>query len=238
LQRLLPGYNDKFGISIWTRQGRKTLSVSKFIEIVNDFQPALFQVLSDYDVNSTSSIKRSRKSTARNIEYLNQVLSETKEESGAFATIETAWFRVNQKDAESALTEILEKQSRLSGFVINGVSGASTDVGIGTSVLSNIISKLPPNKLRYVPGEFTFWEILDLVREGIDLVDSSTVTRAAEDGHAFCLQLAGFLTQNDYKAISNESLPAMTAGVGQVTEEPYEKVVSPKKLRINLKDRR
>lgn len=189
----MPGYNNNTGISVWSKQGRKTLSVSNFIQIITSLQPTFFQVMSDYDVGSSTSVKRTKKSISRSMGYLEEVIEALySEQAVPLATIEAGWFDICPSEADLTITQLMEKQNRIAGFVISGLEEKTENL---YSRASRITQKLQSesDRIRYVPGSFTFLEIMDCIRSGIDLFDSSFVTRATENGLAFSLQLNDFM---------------------------------------------
>jgi tRNA-guanine family transglycosylase len=66
------------------------------------------------------------------------------------------------------------------------------------SLVDKIVSLLPPNKPRYIPGPFSPSQMLELISRGIDLFDTSFVSRLADEGRVL------FMNQNHY--FVNESL--------------------------------
>src|SRR5690348_9009039 len=96
-----PNYNDKNGVSIWTRLGRETLKPSKLISIVGEFNPSCFQTLSDYDIYKGSSLKRVRKSISRNLEYFQIILEkfDNLEPILLFVTLEIGWFILDKAES-------------------------------------------------------------------------------------------------------------------------------------------
>jgi len=180
--------------------------------------------ISDYDVTESSGSKRVRKSTSRAIEQLEEI-SKTKvsgNSPGYFVTIESAWVSADEAIAKNTVASLIEKQDQIQGFVIQGISHTPTkEVPVDKKYLKQsvvvndvcldlvekVVSLLPSEKPKYVPGPFKLPQIIELVRCGIDLFDSSLVTRMADDGEAFnfdCLVENGFLRSNN---VLNESLP-------------------------------
>lgn len=178
-----------------------------------------FLGLSDYDVSSESSLKRVKKSTARNIEYFEDI-NKSGKHRGTFVTIESAWFAVDETEASKALTTILEKLDQIDGFVISGLSGSPKKIvkynekpepvdvkDVDYSLLETILSKLPQDKPRFVPGPFSPEQIVELIVRGVDLFDSSFVTKMADSGDVLVLDrlLEDFLPFKEMCV--NEELP-------------------------------
>ncbi len=200
---------------------------------MNDYQPNFFQSLSDFDVNRLSSKKRVKKSTTRNLEFLNEVFAKSVPTTSIpFATIEAAWFLVDPVEAHKTLALYLERQNALGGFVINGLKDFDSRDVEDEKVLNEILKKIPTDKPKYAPGNFNFLEILELVLKGVDLFDSSIVTQMTEEGKLLVLPLEEFLPK-DAVPVPNESLPSV-AKENPGNEAPE----SEESYFFNLKDKR
>ncbi|CAL8102858.1 unnamed protein product [Orchesella dallaii] len=130
LYLLRSGHNDKFGIALWSRHGRRPLSPKQFHEAVTAFKPSISQILSDYDVNpEISGMKRLKKSLERAEEYTSYVIKqeetterEKKKNTGFFITIEASWFLMDEGLATKAVLRLLESQHQIEGVVLAGLS--------------------------------------------------------------------------------------------------------------------
>ncbi|CAG7833726.1 unnamed protein product [Allacma fusca] len=210
-ENFLPGYNDKRGISIWPRLGRRTLDLKTFTKIVTDFQPCAYQCMNDYDVSSVTMEKRLKKSTARSVDYLNEVIANSKEsKSSLWVPVEPAWFLVNEEEGEKTLAALLENRDEFQAFVVKRNYDETVDF---LESFRKISRKLPTDKFRYVSGVFSLSEIIELVLEGVDAFDSSIITQLSEDKKALVLPL-------DKRAASvNERLPTVESGSDNLVDD-------------------
>jgi len=235
------GYNAKAGVSIWPRTGRVTLDTKKFFEIVSNFKPDMIQCLSDFDVDKLTSLKRLKKSTARTIEYLQDVLDKSVDMNVRIVgTIEAGWFLVDKEEGNRTIAAMLERTDRLAGFLINGVEKLDR-VEMNIPVLSEILSKIPKENLEnqiIIPGVFQLDQILELVLQGVDLFDSSVITKMTEEGKAFGFPLNEFLnTENSPVAKAlNEDLPISSST--NICETAIGEGEAQSEVIISLKDKR
>lgn len=61
-------------VSIYTRQGRKTVSADQYMDLVETFRPDIFHALCDGETNATSSNRRLTKSVERTKAFLHSCL--------------------------------------------------------------------------------------------------------------------------------------------------------------------
>lgn len=81
----------------------------------------LFLALSDYDISSTSGLKRMKKSTTRTLEFLDKTTSGSSNGADLFATVELGWFKVDGEEANKTVKAMLtNKLDAIKGFIISG----------------------------------------------------------------------------------------------------------------------
>ncbi|XP_021922137.1 queuine tRNA-ribosyltransferase accessory subunit 2 isoform X3 [Zootermopsis nevadensis] len=68
------GFNDKNTISIWPRNGRKQLDPDKYMDMIEAFQPDMYQALCDGDTDLKSSKKRIHKSIDKSLMFFEKCL--------------------------------------------------------------------------------------------------------------------------------------------------------------------
>ncbi|ODN03578.1 Queuine tRNA-ribosyltransferase subunit qtrtd1 [Orchesella cincta] len=217
LYLLRSGHNDKFGIALWSRHGRRPLSPQQYHEAATAFKPSICQVLSDYDVNpKISGTKRLQKSLDRAEEYTSCIIkqqeTEPKNEAlGLFITVEASWFQMDEGRATKTVLKLLESQHQIEGVVLAGLTDRfpKKDVevkknpsGKGSSgerervdicqaldvdLLEKILQTLPPGLPKYIPGPLRIPEMMDLIAKGVDIFDSSVASRMADDAEVFLL---------------------------------------------------
>ncbi|XP_021957694.1 queuine tRNA-ribosyltransferase accessory subunit 2 [Folsomia candida] len=123
-KKVLPsGYNIGESVALWGRRGKTALTVAEHQRIVAAFKPQFFQTLSDYDISSTSGLKRMKKSTTRTLEFLDKTTSGSSNGADLFATVELGWFKVDGEEANKTVKAMLtNKLDAIKGFIISGVT--------------------------------------------------------------------------------------------------------------------
>ena len=157
--------------------------------------------------------KRLRKSITRSVEYLDNISSEfsqDKDNNNIFATIEPSWFVVNEVEATKGLVSMLEKRDSIGGFIVRRNGNDPTDF---VELYRKIGDRLPQEKLRYTSGALNLSEIVELIRQGVDMFDSSICTELTEARKA--LILPSFFENTKI----TESLPKKTDANGSVDED-------------------
>lgn len=215
LQLLKSGHNDKFGIALWSKHGRTSLTPERCFEVIDGFNSSCSQILSDYDLNTDKSgMKRLKKSLSRAEEYASFIIKEkettsSKFDSGLFLTIEAVWFELNEELAVKTVTSLLESQHLVEGIVVSGLvdrfakpgpitseknrrrEGEPTKVKISKDLNLKLVEKIfrliPPGLPKYVQGPFNLRQMVDLVSTGVDILDSCVTSRMADRAEAFLL---------------------------------------------------
>lgn len=225
------GFNDKIGIALWPREGKKVFDTKSLSQLAYNCQPAMTQLLHDYDVNPTSSKKRVKKSCTRTIQYLQEYLpSKSDKNGGLFVTLDLSWFVVDSIEANKTVDAVLESKGCIDGFVLTGITFESNDLQ-NADQLDELLMKLPVDKVKFVAGVFTLSQILVLVTKGIDFFDSSNVTQMADLGQAFYLPKQSDVLSID---IPNEDLPSRS----EKEEDKNTKLKETNSTVIDLKDKR
>jgi tRNA-guanine family transglycosylase len=205
--------------------------------------------LSDYDVSKESGLKRLKKSTTRALEHFEEI-TDSGDYPGLFVTVESAWFSAKGDDGKMTLAKILEKSDQIGGFGLHGVSQTPQKIvskeekketvvvkEVDLPLVQKVISTLPQGKPRYVPGPFRLSQIVELVRSGVDLFDSSIVTKMADAGEVFILDplvKSGFVIISGMKGV-NEDLPKRGDSVKMESLDDHE---STRGATVSVKDKR
>lgn len=183
------GYNVKKGVSLWTSSGRRKVTVEEFMEIQKAYHPVSYQALCDSDTSCDCSTKRLNKSLDNSLRFLDECLqehssSEELKKTAVFGTIQGGYdqFLRKKSSRETALRPV-------EGFVIDGFHQNGTDVQFldfskVKPLLLDVIECLPQDKPRVFNGVLKPRAILEAVRCGIDIFDSSYPYIAAENGQA------------------------------------------------------
>lgn len=214
LQGLRSGHNDKFGIALWSRHGRTSLTPEKYTTLLGAFQPNLSQIISDYDVHPESSgMKRLRKSLSRAEDYTARCVEQKlkqKFQAGLFITVEAAWFQMDRELATKTVAKLLETQHQIVGVVIAGLTDRFLAAqegpisktknsdrhdaerlticqAVDMQLVEDIVKVLPATIPKYVVGPVRLLDMVNLMSSGVDIFDSSVASRMADDGEVFLL---------------------------------------------------
>ncbi|XP_049812703.1 queuine tRNA-ribosyltransferase accessory subunit 2 [Schistocerca nitens] len=190
------GYNEKGAVSVWSRSGNHSLTPDMYMDLIEAFQPDMYQALCDGDTDIHSSKKRTRKCVDRTSEFLKHCVrrhkaSKTLQSSSLLAVIEGGYsVHARQESARAA------SQHPVSGFVIDGLHTNGPDVEKITfssirEVIQETVKLLPEDKPRITHGCWNPDMVLKLVESGIDVFDSSYPFIVSERGSAlvFCNSL-------------------------------------------------
>lgn len=189
------GYNVKKGVSVWTLGGKKLLSASEFMKVVKLFRPASYQVLCDSDTPIDCSKKRLTKAVDNSLRFLDECVEEHKnspelDSTALFGTVQGGYDSLLRKKSA------LETAARpVHGFVIdgfheNGPSVENVDFSKIKPILLEVLALLPKDKPRMLNGAFNFETILEALKCGIDIFDSSYASVLAESGEASVFPLS------------------------------------------------
>ncbi|CAG0914521.1 unnamed protein product [Notodromas monacha] len=188
-----PGYNNE-GISIWTRHGRKSLSVEKYLEKITAFRPDIWQAFVDTD---TSSAKKVKRTLIRNETFLTKAIEAKNsrpilirmQELTNSAVIATIVGGLNHKQRSEFLGTTCASAGAdgfsFEGFFPGGTGNVASEYTPEIAdVFREYVEKLPEDKPRLLPGAFNPKFIESAVLAGFDVFDSSLPYLAAENGLA------------------------------------------------------
>ncbi|KFM68210.1 Queuine tRNA-ribosyltransferase subunit QTRTD1-like protein, partial [Stegodyphus mimosarum] len=183
------GYNVRNGVSVWCHGGKKLLSVVEYMKIVKEFRPASYQALCDSDTPENCSKKRLNKSVDHSLIFLDECLNEHAnceelKNTAIFGTIQGGYdmFLRKKSAQETALRSV--DGFVIDGFHINGPDVQNIDFSKIKPILQEIVSILPKDKPRILHGAFGPEAMLEAVKCGIDIFDSSYSFVLTEAGEA------------------------------------------------------
>ncbi|XP_013911504.1 PREDICTED: queuine tRNA-ribosyltransferase subunit QTRTD1 [Thamnophis sirtalis] len=181
------GYNSMKTVSIWNNRGRKELTASKFMDIQKAIQPDWFQCLSDGDtISADISRKKAKKSVDRSLYFLDECLqlqenSPELKQSLMFGVIEGG------DVLEERLRSARETAKRpVAGFLLDAFQGNTMTKETKLELLTSVIAELPEDKPRLIHGIGKPDEILECIKRGIDIFDSSFPYQVTERHCALC----------------------------------------------------
>ncbi|XP_026537526.1 queuine tRNA-ribosyltransferase accessory subunit 2 isoform X1 [Notechis scutatus] len=168
------GYNSTKAVSIWNNRGRKELTASKFMDIQKAIQPDWFQCLSDGDtISGDISRKKAKKSVDRSLCFLDECLQLQEncpelKQSLMIGVIEGG------DVLEERLRSARETAKRpVAGFLLDAFQGNTMTKETKLELLTSVIAELPEDKPRLIHGIGKPDEVLECIKRGIDIFDSS-----------------------------------------------------------------
>uniref|UniRef100_A0A182MR31 Queuine tRNA-ribosyltransferase accessory subunit 2 n=1 Tax=Anopheles culicifacies TaxID=139723 RepID=A0A182MR31_9DIPT len=186
----IPGVPEKELVPVYTRNGRRNISLEQYMTLVESFRPDAYVPLYDGDTDMNSSKKREQKSLDRTEKFLEQCL-EWHRNSDALhscSIIGPVVGGYNEKLREKSV-EVLRKTDELfGGYLIDGLhmNGPSVTRLDGTALLpvvTAVCKQLPEEKVRFCFGSYDPMLVLDMVAAGVDVFDTSYVYLKAVQEH-------------------------------------------------------
>ncbi|KAG8177000.1 hypothetical protein JTE90_006945 [Oedothorax gibbosus] len=183
------GYNVTKGMSVFSEGGRKILTPDQFMNTVKAFKPVSYQALSDSDTPLKCSKKRLIKSVDNSIRFLDECLEEHRkckdlEDTAVFATLQGGYNPFLRKKSAEETAERTVDGYVFDGFHVNGPDVENVDAPKMIEILLNVFPILPEDKLRILHGAFDPQTMLEAVKCGIDVFDSSYAEKLTESGEA------------------------------------------------------
>jgi queuine tRNA-ribosyltransferase subunit QTRTD1 len=174
------GHNEREAVPIFTKRGKYLLSPKTFMKIVQAFQPNLYHMLCDGDTSQESGEKRTFKSVEKTDNFFKECLQIHKQSdklkmSKIIASVEGGY---NKKARELSIKYLNEYQAEIAGFLIDGLHTNGPDVidmpeEPAIEIVNFVNSFLPAEKPRFTLGPYSPKMILELVKSGVDVFDSS-----------------------------------------------------------------
>ncbi|XP_030385269.1 queuine tRNA-ribosyltransferase accessory subunit 2 [Scaptodrosophila lebanonensis] len=181
------GGNDRDVVPLYTRHGKGSITAQRYMELMDSFAPDLYQGLCDADTNADSSKKRVQKSvdrTERFMDYCYEQHGKLDRLSkstllapivGGYSTYARTQSikHARQQPANSFGGYVLE------GFHTNGLSATHLEASKLLPIVKHCVTELDDEKPRMMCGAYTPLMILELVRLGVDMFDTSYAYCAA-----------------------------------------------------------
>ena len=172
------GYHNNNSVSVWWRDNRELVTAEKYIRTTELVRPQALVALCDGDTPPGCSNKRISKSVSKTVQFL-ESCQEMMEFSSSLASSSLIAAVEGGMDMKARAKSAKELRARnvdgylLDGFHTNGASSANIKFGDIESVLRETISLLPAEKTKFYFGVTTPALLFKLVREGIDVFDTS-----------------------------------------------------------------
>lgn len=174
------GHHVKDKVPIFTKNGKVLYDSEKYMDMIENFKPDMYALLSDGDTNISSPNKRIAKAVENTVAFNQQCIdrhkkSETLKDVFIIAPIAGGYCL---KSRQKCLDLLLPNDSYCQGYLIDGLHNNGPEVEFISfaelkPVLDSVINKLPSEKLRVVQGCWNPLNIIKLVKKGIDLFDTS-----------------------------------------------------------------
>ncbi|XP_017040284.1 queuine tRNA-ribosyltransferase accessory subunit 2 [Drosophila ficusphila] len=178
------GGNDRDIQPLFTRRGKESLSPERYMEMVASFKPDIYQGLCDADTNLDSAKKRVQKSVDRTEKFMRYIYeNRSKVESTLLAPIVGGY---NTFARTQSIKHAREQPAGtyggyiFEGFHTNGLSATTLEPSKLLPVVEHCVKQLEEDKPRIMPGAFTPLTTLELIRQGVDVFDTS---------YAYCASL-------------------------------------------------
>ncbi|XP_054711693.1 queuine tRNA-ribosyltransferase accessory subunit 2-like [Uloborus diversus] len=200
------GYNVKKGVSVWTHGGKKLLNTDQFMSAVKAMKPIWYQALCDSDTPRDSSKKRLNKAVDHSLRFLDECLEEHKkcselENTSIFGTIQGGYdlFLRKKSAQETALRPV--DGFVIDGFHMNGPQAENLEFEEIKPILLDTINLLPADKPRILYGPLRPEFMIEAIKCGIDIFDSSYAFQLTEAGEALIYPLESL--NNHFKSCSD-----------------------------------
>ncbi|RDD43396.1 Queuine tRNA-ribosyltransferase subunit QTRTD1-like protein [Trichoplax sp. H2] len=181
-------YNENKSISVWTKTGRTKVTPDDYSKFVEVCRPSWYQSLCD-TVPANASIKRTRKSVDRTLEFLDQCLK-YREKHDSLKTSEL-WAAVEggglvderQRSAKESATR------PVFGFTLEGFGSDQMNVETIFELLPLTTQNLPVEKPRLIHAIGSPTNIIKAIESGVDLFDAYYPYNLTENNLAMVLPL-------------------------------------------------
>ncbi|XP_037939356.1 queuine tRNA-ribosyltransferase accessory subunit 2 [Teleopsis dalmanni] len=181
------GFNDKDMVPLYTRRGKEALTATRYMELVQSFAPDLFTGLSDADTNFSSGKKRVQKSVDRTEQFMEDCYKKHSDALnlqsctvlapivGGYNTYaRTQSIKHAHMNGKNIVGGYL-----LEGFHNNGLTATEIPTVELLKVVTHCIKEMDADKPKLMSGAYTPLVILELIRLGVDIFDTSYACLAA-----------------------------------------------------------
>ncbi|XP_025837469.1 queuine tRNA-ribosyltransferase accessory subunit 2 isoform X2 [Agrilus planipennis] len=173
------GHHVKDNIPIWTRGGKVMINADKYMDLIENYKPDMYCMLTDSDTNVASLNKRIIKSVDNTIKFYNKCMerhtkSEILKDTFVIASVTGGYSIRERKRCLDAVTS----NENVGGYVIDGLHNNGPEVEFipfdeVKPVVKYVTENLPVDKVRIVQGCWNPLMVLHLVGCGIDIFDTS-----------------------------------------------------------------
>lgn len=186
----IPGLPEKDSLPIYTRNGRRNITLEQYMTLVETFRPDAYVPLYDGDTDASSSKKRDQKSLDRTEKFVEQCLewhrkSDALQSSCLIGPVVGGY---NEKLREQSVAFLRQSDDAFAGYLIEGLhmhgpSVARMDGSAALGIVANVCKQLPEAKVRLCFGSYDPALVLEMVAAGVDVFDTSYVYLKAAQEH-------------------------------------------------------
>ncbi|EFA82931.1 hypothetical protein PPL_03709 [Heterostelium album PN500] len=173
---------NETGFNTTSRKGNKRIANQEYVNTLKHIRPDIISSLS-FDIPFSSSQKKLTKQLALSSSSLDSILKDQSlDHSSIFASIH------GSKSEESVMKSNKEIAAKdVGGFILSNF-GTNESVEEREQQIPKLIELLPAQKPRLITGLGSPEEVLFLVENGIDLVNTSYPFKVTEWGHALTFE--------------------------------------------------
>jgi len=230
----LKGYNTTKTVAVWGIGGKFNLTSQSYMSLVEALKPDIYECLCDGDVDQSDKIKRVKKSVDRSLTFLEECLnihknSKVLSNSKMLCPIEGGMVLEERKKFCQKVKEIIENLSDyIWGYTLDGLPRGETVEYKTKEIIKCIKEEISDEKPFYVPGIGHPLAIIDFLSEGVNLFDSSYVTKVTENNLALVYKFPNLSDLEKYDS-SNKVDDNVSKFVETINlaEKKYEKAFKP-----------
>lgn len=183
------GYNKGDEVAVWTKNGKRTVDPSKYMNMIEKMKPDMYLALCDGDVNSDSSKKRIVKSMTRTSKLFkdcyNYHQASTELRNVALLAPIEGGYDLNARRLISEEMAVYNVDGYVfDGFHTNGQTVESIPCNAVEPIIRECLERLPKDRLRVIHGAWSPATLLKLVALGFDVFDTSLPFVSTERGSA------------------------------------------------------
>lgn len=195
------GFHEKDMVPFFSKSGKVTITAEKYMDIIEVFRPDFYTILSDSDtsLNPDCPKKRIIKSAERSLQFFKDCIARHKKSESLSRNSKLTVSLVggsNLKERENFYKEVQKHESEIFGYFIDGChNNGSTSYSLDQNALKEVVEhslKLTPDdKIKIMLGCYSPLAIVELVKMGIDIFDTSIAHLMTRNNKAFVFKWDG-----------------------------------------------
>ncbi|XP_076455203.1 queuine tRNA-ribosyltransferase accessory subunit 2-like isoform X2 [Babylonia areolata] len=183
------GYNDKASVALWTRGGKLKMDPELYVRVLEALRPDWAVCLADADTCKTASKKRCKKAVDNTLNFLDDVLAKTKhsevlQQTSMFGSVGGGFNHFERQRSAKEMAARNVDGFALEGFQNDGEEFCQFADQEFADVLQHTLKHLPEDRPRMMCAVWRPDMVIQAVRAGIDIFDTSYTYTAAEKHQA------------------------------------------------------